>query len=163
MKLLRAAFLPVLLLFLLGSCAHELSYSPIGDASAGLGTARVTEAYRETRHDGDKLSPQIESVIVLSEALPEGLKLSDGLLSVQDGYSHKVLGRFTLSFNGVTAVSDEEALREVKRVGHSADGDLVVCSFQRLSPPNPGILEAAGYVVKLDPAVATRMQHKTAR
>ena len=84
-------FLPLLALFLC-NCATlrtQLRYSGFGEADFSRDRA-VTERFKDSR---DEPAPQVK---VLVDTVPEGLSVKDGLLRVEEGYSHEILGKFSL-------------------------------------------------------------------
>jgi len=83
----------------LGSgCGHlqlKADYSHMGEEDPGL-NARIQTQYQAER-DSKPISRN--EVRVLVDSIPEGLSVNDGVISNQEGYNHKIFGRFSLNPN----------------------------------------------------------------
>jgi hypothetical protein len=66
----------------------RVSYSSFGEASLDH-DEEVMESYREVSTN--------EAVKVLIDTLPVGINLEDGAIKVEEGYGHRLVGKFTVS------------------------------------------------------------------
>jgi hypothetical protein len=71
----------------------KASFSSMGEYDAGKNT-RVNEQYVELRDGGPQAMAGKPEVRVLVNALPKGIALKDGAISVTEGYEHQILGKF---------------------------------------------------------------------
>src|SRR4051812_43425054 len=103
MSLLQRLVL-VLCAVLSGGCAtvansaHPVTFTTFGDAETiNQRQKDVLERFKALREHppADKLA----QVKVLQNAMPDGIEVKDGTISVKDGYPHVVLGKFTLTAN----------------------------------------------------------------
>jgi hypothetical protein len=101
MRLWQRLFL-VLCAVLSGGCAtvansaHTVTFTTFGDADTiNKRQKDVLERFKALREHPP--ADKIAGVKVLQNALPDGVEVKDGTISVKDGYPHVVLGKFTLS------------------------------------------------------------------
>jgi hypothetical protein len=77
----------------------------------------VLSKYRELRDtsEGSAAKPEVK---VLVDTMPEGLELKDGILTVTDGYSHEIVGKFTLGPGRGAGVTGVLWFADYKSVAH---------------------------------------------
>jgi hypothetical protein len=80
-----------LLLSACGAVRSEPRFQAFGEADLER-DARVIEEFRKSRDGG----ASHDDVKVLLDTVPEGIKTSEGSFSVEDGFAHVILGKFTL-------------------------------------------------------------------
>lgn len=98
-------------------------------------------------------------VRVLIETLPEGITVGESGLSVQDGYEHQILGKFSFTnrdpaYSSMSIYSYKKlpktiVVDHIRRFTQAAGGNLAVAAYTSLGPR--GTIGAAGYIIKVDP------------
>jgi hypothetical protein len=81
-------------------CGHvrpKANFSKFGEADPDK-EEKVMENYKQVVSD-DKHEPK-KDIVVLIDTIPEGLDLKEGNIAVQSGYSHQLIGKFTLDPEG---------------------------------------------------------------
>jgi len=87
----------VLALLSLGGCAPlapNYSYQGFGAADPHRDRSVVDKI------ESTKTTPTSNEVVVLLDTIPEGLRVNQGVLHVEDGWHHEVLGKVEVSPNG---------------------------------------------------------------
>lgn len=75
-----------------GAVTPKPQYTRLGLADPEA-DKRVTDRYLAIRKSTDV---DLSKARVFVDTIPEGLRLQDGQLSVEDGYAHKIVGKFVL-------------------------------------------------------------------
>lgn len=96
----------------------------------------------------DQNAPAPQEVEVFQQSGPPGVILQNGSLLVQRRAPYKILGSFRLNYRKRTSEpSTAEAVEDVKRLGASAGGNVVVVFFDTLRD-NDTVWRARGFVLE---------------
>lgn len=80
----------------LSGCAplhRTVEYTATGAADP-RGDAKVKEDFEAER--ANPLPPEAESATILIDTVPEGVSLENGVLGIEDGYRHQIIGKFKM-------------------------------------------------------------------
>ncbi|NLE85400.1 MAG: hypothetical protein GX607_03270 [Myxococcales bacterium] len=77
-----------------GTLHRGAKFTSVGAADPRA-DAQVKDRFNEAR--GEPLSADAERVVVLIDTVPDGISLKDGVLRVEEGYEHQVIGKFELT------------------------------------------------------------------
>jgi hypothetical protein len=76
---------------------RTVQYTSAGAADPA-GDAELKESFDAER--AEPLPADAESITVLIDTVPEGVALENGVLAIEDGYQHEILGKFALTPDG---------------------------------------------------------------
>lgn len=77
-----------------GTLHREVKFTSAGAADPRA-DAQVKERFEEIRDE--PLSEDEEKVVVLIDTVPAGVSLKDGILTIEEGYEHQIVGKFTMA------------------------------------------------------------------
>lgn len=97
MRTLTALLLATTLTMGCATVHRKATYSATGaaDLNADL---KLLEEYKASRDE--PLPKEAEQIPIFIDTMPEGITLKDNVVSVEEGYAHRILGKFTLEPHG---------------------------------------------------------------
>lgn len=131
----------IVLACLLSGCPLIRNYTRFGDADP--------EADRAVMNQWQDAPPPVGKVRVLIDTLPEGLSI-DGGLHNESGFTHQIIGKFSLFDSAAFGLPIEKLLLEARKLGSLVDGDLILGSYWGSLGPAVAV-GFVGVVIKADP------------
>jgi len=77
-----------------GAVHRRATFSSTGAADPTADT-KIRDEFKANR--ANPLPAEAQSVTVLIDTVPEGVSLDDGVMGIEEGYEHRILGKFTLA------------------------------------------------------------------
>src|SRR5688572_26876616 len=77
-----------------GAVHRKATFSSTGAADPAADT-KIRDEFKAAREQ--PLSAEAQAVTVLIDTVPEGVSLEGGVLGIEEGYEHRILGKFTLT------------------------------------------------------------------
>lgn len=77
-----------------GAVHRKAAFSSTGAANPAA-DSKIRDGFKANR--AKPLPPEAQAVTVLIDTVPEGVSLDDGVLGIEEGYEHQILGKFALT------------------------------------------------------------------